>query len=202
MYKPLASELDTLLSEIRQCELCKADIPEPRPVLRANVTARLLIIGQAPGTRVHSSGIPWDDASGKRLRQWLQLSPEQFYDESKVAIVPMGFCYPGKGKSGDLPPRRECAATWHERLMALLPNIECTLLIGQYAQAHYLNDSFKTLSERVKHWQEWAPRQWVLPHPSPRNQLWLRNNPNFENETVPVMRQVIHQLLDDQVEHK
>lgn len=186
--------LSDLIRQIRACELCKDHLPfAPRPVVRASASARLLIIGQAPGTRVQASGIPWDDASGQRLRQWLQMAPDQFYDESEVAIIPMGFCYPGKGKSGDLPPRPECAPRWHPDLLAQLPNLELILLIGQYAQNRYLPADFlrryKTLTERVQHWAE-VPAPWfVLPHPSPRNQLWLKKNHWFEEEVIPALRQ-------------
>lgn len=182
-------ELEQLLVEVRACRACEESLPlGPRPVLSASASARLLVVGQAPGTRVHETGIPWNDPSGDRLRDWLQMSREEFYDSSRVAIVPMGFCYPGKGKSGDLPPRRECAELWHERIMALLPNVELVLLIGQYAQAHYLQDEYKTLTERVRRHAEFAPRFLPLPHPSPRNQLWLRRNPWFEEEVLPELR--------------
>jgi len=179
---------------VRACTLCKATIPEPNPILRAHQDARLLIIGQAPGTKVHASGIPWDDASGKRLRQWLHMSDSDFYDESKVAIVPMGFCYPGKGKSGDLPPRPECAPKWHEQVLQQMPNIRCTLLIGQYAQQYYLPGSSKTLTERVSNWRTHAPDYFMLPHPSPRNQMWLRRNPWFEEELVPELQVVMQSI--------
>ncbi len=187
MPKP---ELDLLLSDIRQCQLCAEHLPlGPRPVLRAAPQARIMIIGQAPGTRVHTSGIPWDDPSGDRLRQWLGVNKDEFYDESLFAIMPMGFCYPGKGRSGDLPPRKECAPQWHDAVWQHLPNIELTLLIGQYAQQHYLAPKilkqYKTLTERVQHWQELTPDRLVLPHPSPRNQLWLKKNAWFEDEVVP-----------------
>lgn len=195
MSKSPATDLDTLLAEIRRCRLCKAHIPEPRPVLRATGSARILVIGQAPGTRVHASGIPWDDASGKRLRSWMNVSDSVFYDESRIAIVPMGFCYPGKGKSGDLPPRPECAPLWHEQLQKFMPQIQCTLLIGQYAQNHYLPGQFRTLTERVRHWREFAPHYYVLPHPSPRNQLWLRRNPWFEDDVVPDLQKTLKSLL-------
>jgi len=164
-------------------------------VVRAARSARILLVGQAPGTRVHASGIPWDDASGERLRSWMNTGSEQFYDESRIAIMPMGFCYPGKGKSGDLPPQRECAPTWHNKLLAQLPDIECTLLIGSYAQQHYLQDDYKTLTERVRQWRDLAPACFVLPHPSPRNQLWLRRNPWFEEEVIPVLRSTLRPLL-------
>lgn len=184
-----ASALIPLLNEVRACDLCAAELPlGPRPVVRASETARLLIIGQAPGTKVHASGIPWDDASGKRLRQWLQLSDSQFYDESHIAIMPMGFCYPGKGKSGDLPPRKECAPLWHAQLLEQMPDIQLTLLIGQYAQNYYGTDSYKTLTERVQHWQDYPAGVIPLPHPSPRNQIWLKKNRWFEEELVPELQ--------------
>ncbi len=178
-----------LLSEVRSCRHCEAELPlGPRPVVRASPSARLLIIGQAPGTAVHASGIPWDDPSGKRLRQWLGVSPEQFYDESAVAIMPMGFCYPGRGKSGDLPPPTACAPRWHEALLARMPAIEVVLLIGRYAQDRYLGQSRETLTQRVRRWRDFQPRYFPLPHPSPRNTLWLKRNPWFEAEVVPALR--------------
>jgi uracil-DNA glycosylase len=192
-----AQSLDTLLKQIRQCNLCAAALPhEPRPVLRARSSARLLVIGQAPGTRVHASGIPWDDVSGRRLRQWMGISDAQFYDQQLIAIIPMGFCYPGKGRSGDLPPRTECAPTWHAPLLQQLPDIQTTLLIGQYAQAFYQPGDYPTLTARVRDWRRFAPAQFVLPHPSPRNQLWLRRNPWFENEVVPSLQQTIRRVLE------
>jgi uracil-DNA glycosylase len=154
----------------------------------------MAIVGQAPGTRVHASGVPWDDASGKRLRQWLALDTEQFYDESRIAIVPMGFCYPGKGKSGDLPPSPECAPLWHDRLFAQMPQVELVLLVGSYAQKHYLEQSRETLTQRVQRWSDFGPRYFPMPHPSPRNTLWLRRNPWFELEVVPALRERLLQL--------
>ncbi len=184
-----------LLREVRNCRLCESEIPEPRPTLRAASSAKILIVGQAPGTKVHASGIPWNDASGKRLREWMGVDDNIFYDESKVAIVPMGFCYPGKGSSGDLPPRPECAPTWHDKILTLLPNIECTLLIGMYAQNYYLDTQHENLTERVMCWREYAPEIFVLPHPSPRNQLWLKRNDWFAAETVSALREVIKEIL-------
>jgi uracil-DNA glycosylase len=192
--------LAATLDEVRSCTLCRQHLPlEPRPVLVAQASARLLIVGQAPGTRVHASGIPWDDPSGDRLRNWLGLTSAEFYDARKIAIVPMGLCYPGRGKSGDLPPRPECAPHWHQRILAQLPHIETTLLIGQYAQRFYLGaqaPAHKNLTERVKAWREYAPRWVPLVHPSPRNQYWLQNNPWFEAQLVPELRRQVRRLLD------
>jgi uracil-DNA glycosylase len=189
--------LDRLLPRIRACRLCEAHLPlEPRPILRAAATARLLIVGQAPGTRAHDSGVPWNDASGIRLRHWLGLEREAFYDEREVAIVPMGFCYPGKGASGDLPPRAECAATWHAPLLASLPKVQLTLLVGHYAQARFLgSERGKTLTDTVRAFREHLPRYFPLPHPSPRNQLWLKVNPWFEAELVPLLREAVGAII-------
>lgn len=166
----------------------------PRPIIQAGVSAKLLIIGQAPGTRVHASGIPWHDASGKRLRSWLEMSEQQFYDPAQVAIMPMGFCYPGKAKSGDLPPRPECAPLWHASVRALLPNVRLTLLIGQYAQQYYLGNRKLSLTERVKQFHDYLPDSCPLPHPSPRNQLWLRRNPWFEQQVLPALREQLRRI--------
>lgn len=191
-------KLDKLLAEVRRCDICASHLPlGPRPVVRATATARLLIVGQAPGTKVHNTGIPWNDPSGDRLRSWLGWSREQFYDESLTAIVPMGFCYPGKGKSGDMPPRPECAPTWHELLLAHMPELELVLLVGQYAQRYYLDQPKRTLTETVKCFADYGPRYLPLPHPSPRNQLWLRKNPWFESDVVPVLKKRVARLLRD-----
>lgn len=195
---PAASDrFELLLREVRACTLCAAHLPhEPRPVLRAAPTARLLIVGQAPGRKVHESGIPWNDPSGDRLREWLQIDREQFYDESRIAIIPAGFCYPGKGPSGDLPPRPECAPTWHPRLRAGLPDIRLTLLIGAYAQAYYLGERRQAaLTDTVRAWREYLPEYFPLPHPSPRNRNWLRINDWFERETLPRLRAAVRKAL-------
>ena len=186
-----------LHTEIAHCTVCAKDLPlGPRPVFRVSPTARILVIGQAPGRLVHASGVPWDAPSGKRLRQWMQLEDGVFYDSVQVGIMPMGFCYPGTGKSGDLPPRPECAPLWHEVLLAKMPAIELTLLIGQYAQNYYLQDRCKkTLTETVQTWREYAPTHLPLPHPSPRNNLWLKRNPWFEREVVPHLQDRIHSIL-------
>ena len=189
--------LDELCLQVAACELCAAHLPlGPRPVLRASHSARMLVVGQAPGTKVHASGVPWDDASGMRLRQWLGVEAEVFYDVTRVAIVPMGFCYPGTGKSGDLPPRPECAPQGHAALLAEMPAIELTLLIGQYAQAYYLAARRKkNLTETVRAWREYEPRYLPLPHPSPRNNLWLKRNAFFADEVVPALQQRVRELL-------
>ncbi len=191
-----ARRLRYLLREVRTCTNCATHLPlGPRPVLRASTTARLLIIGQAPGTKVHATGIPWNDPSGDRLRTWMGVDRETFYDESLIAITPMGFCYPGKGPSGDLPPRPECAPLWHARLQALMPDIELVLLIGQYAQRHYLRSEGQRLTDTVRDFRRHASRYFPLPHPSPRNQLWLKRNPWFERDVLPVLRRRVARLL-------
>ena len=188
--------LKQLLSEVRACRSCEAQLPlAPRPVLRASNTARLLIIGQAPGTRVHRTGIPWDDPSGERLRDWMQIDRDLFYDEEHIAIIPMGFCYPGKGKSGDLPPRPECAPQWHQRLLAEMPALRLTVLIGQYAQKYYLESGRRSLTETVQDWQACLPEHFPLPHPSPRNIRWFKNNPWFESGVLPAFRRHIRRAL-------
>lgn len=190
-------KLQHLLREVRACTACELHLPlGPRPVLRASTTARLLIIGQAPGTKVHATGIPWNDPSGDRLRAWMGIDRDTFYDGSRIAITPMGFCYPGKGPSGDLPPRPECAPLWHARLQALMPDIELVLLVGQYAQRHYLRSAGQHLTDTVRDFRRHVPRYLPLPHPSPRNQLWLKRNPWFEREVVPVLRRRVARVLE------
>jgi uracil-DNA glycosylase len=165
-------------------------------VLRAAGTARILVVGQAPGARVHQTGIPWDDPSGERLRAWMGVCKADFYDESRIAIIPMGYCYPGRGRGGDLPPRSECAKLWLEKLLARLPLIELTLLIGQHAQRHFLGKRRKaSLAETLAAWAEYAPRYIPLPHPSPRNTPWLQRNPGFQQELLPELRARIAALL-------
>nr|WP_245622592.1 uracil-DNA glycosylase family protein [Pseudoxanthomonas dokdonensis] len=186
-----------LLTEIRACRICAAHLPlGPRPVLQASSTARLMIAGQAPGARVHASGVPFDDASGKRLREWLGIEADTFYDQRAVAIVPMGFCYPGKLGSGDAPPRSECRENWHPRLLPLLPKVGLTLLIGQYAQAYHLGDRRKaSLTDTVAAWREYAPTHLPLPHPSPRNVRWFKSNPWFADDVLPWLRKRVAGLL-------
>lgn len=195
------ARLAAVVAEARACRRCAFRLPhEPRPVLRARASATVLIVGQAPGTRVHASGVPWDDASGARLRRWMNVDEATFYDDTRVAIIPAGLCYPGKGASGDLPPVPECAPTWHPRLVPLLPRIGFTLLVGQYAQAHYLGARRKsTLTETVRAWRDYLPEFLPMPHPSPRNTLWLARNPWFEAEVVPMLRERINSLLGREV---
>jgi len=193
-----AGTLDALLAEIRRCTRCAADLPlGPRPVLRAAPGARLMIVGQAPGTRVHETGIPWNDPSGERLRDWLQVDRETFYDVTRIAIVPMGFCYPGVDRNGgDKPPRPECAPHWHPQIAPHLAGLGLTLLVGSYAQKYYLGDRrMKTMTETVRHWRDYLPDFLPLPHPSWRNTAWLRKNPWFADEVLPVLRERVHGLL-------
>ena len=191
--------LATLLTQIRACRVCEAHLPlGPNPVVRAGVGARLLIVGQAPGTKVHATGIPWNDASGDRLRQWLAIDRDTFYDEQQVAIVPMGFCYPGRGRGGDLPPRPECAPLWHPQLIPLLTRVRLVLLIGRYAQAGYLGKSQRgSLTETVRAAHDYLPRYLPLPHPSPRNQMWLRRHPWFKRDILPLLREHVAAALAD-----
>lgn len=185
-----------LLREVRACTLCADKLEHaPRPVLQCDPRARILIAGQAPGAKVHASGIPFQDPSGNRLRDWLGLDEQAFYDPSQLAILPMGFCYPGKGRSGDLPPRPECAPTWRARLLAELPNIRLQLIIGQYALAWHLPQASGSLTETVARWQDYWPDRLPLPHPSPRNNIWLRKNPWFEAEVLPALRQRVQEIL-------
>ncbi len=193
-----ASPLEELLAKARACQLCHAHLPlGPNPVVRARASARVLIIGQAPGTKVHESGIPWNDRSGDRLRDWLDLDRDAFYDEGRIAIMPMGFCYPGRDeRGGDKPPRPECAPLWHPPLLEALPEISLTLLIGQYAQRRYLPaPQYKTLSDTVAAWRDYLPKYLPLPHPSWRNTAWLNRHPWFEQELVPELRRRVASLL-------
>ena len=190
--------LDRLLAEIRTCQICAEHLPhEPRPVLAATTQARILIAGHAPGIRVHRSGVPWDDPSGDRLRAWLGVGRDTFYDPTRFAIIPMGFCYPGTVKgAGDRPPRPECAAAWHKRLMRALPQVEFTLLLGRYAQDWHLGyRREKTLTATVARWNDYMPNHLPLPHPSGRNNGWLARNPWFEAEVIPALRRRVASLL-------
>lgn len=189
--------LDSIVQRARNCTLCEAHLPfPPRPILRARVGTRILIVGQAPGLRVQETGIPWNDPSGNRLRDWLRLTPSEFYDDSKIAIIPTGLCYPGKGRSGDLPPRPECAPLWHPPLRAALPGIRLTMLIGSHAQSYYLGErAGKTLAETVSSPGSYLPDFLPLPHPSPRNVRWFKLHPWFENEVVPLAAKLVRDIL-------
>ena len=191
--------MQDLLLNIKQCTICEKHLPlGPRPIVVAHPDAKIVIIGQAPGIKVHKTGIPWNDPSGNQLRNWLGVTEEEFYDATKFAIMPMGFCYPGKGKTGDLPPRPECAPQWHKPLLEHLPNVELIILIGMYAQNYYLGkQAKKTLTETVANFKEYLPRYLPLPHPSPRNRFWLTKNPWFEDEVMPILKQKITSILND-----
>jgi len=188
--------LNQLISQVQSCTLCEASLSlGPRPVIQLSNESKILIAGQAPGLKVHQSGIPFNDASGDRLREWLGVDKSDFYDDKKFAILPMGFCYPGKGKSGDLPPRAECAVTWRKQLLAELKNIELTIVIGQYAHAYHLPNASKKLTENVKNWQVFWPKIIPLPHPSPRNNIWLKRNDWFESELLPPLKLRVKEVL-------
>ncbi|MBI1239146.1 MAG: uracil-DNA glycosylase family protein [Alphaproteobacteria bacterium] len=193
----MSRELAALAAEIRACRLCAGKIPEPRPVLRPSATARICVAGQAPGTRVHASGIPFDDRSGDRLREWMGIDRDIFYDDRRIAILPMGFCFPGQdARGGDLPPRAECARTWRTRILSLMPQIEVILLLGSYAQRWHLKDRARaSLTETVQGWRALAPGVVPLPHPSWRNNGWLRKNPWFERDLLPELRRRLASLL-------
>ncbi|MGZ5244688.1 MAG: uracil-DNA glycosylase family protein [Bacteroidia bacterium] len=190
--------LEKLLEEVRACRVCEAHLPlGPRPVLRIHPEAKILISGQAPGTKVHETGIPWNDLSGKRLREWMGIGPEIFYDQTKVAVLPKGFCYPGKGTRGDLPPREECAKLWFDQLLAHMPNLQLILPIGIHSQAYFLKGKRKsTLAETVAAYEEYMPRFMPLPHPSPRNIMWFRKHSWFEQDIGPSLKCIVSQILD------
>lgn len=186
-----------LMSEIQGCTHCSQYLPlGPRPVVSFNEQSKILIIGHAPGTKVHASGKPWDDASGRRLRTWLGVDDATFYNPANFGIMPMGFCYPGKGKSGDLPPRPECAPLWHDRIHEALEQVSLTLLIGKFAQAYYLGkENQRTLTATVQRYQHYLPTYLPLPHPSPRNNIWLRKNPWFTSEVLPILQAKVQTVL-------
>lgn len=188
---------DDLLARVRACTLCASKLDhEPRPVVQASLASRILVVGQAPGRRVHETGLPFNDPSGDRLREWMGISRETFYDDQQLAILPMGFCYPGTGKSGDFPPRPECAPAWRELLLGHLNQVEFTLAIGQYAHAYHIPGPKRSVTDTVAHWRDYWPTLVPLPHPSPRNNLWLRRNPWFEEEVVPAIRQRVAAILN------
>ncbi|BBN83896.1 IclR family transcriptional regulator [Pseudoalteromonas sp. A25] len=184
-----------LLDQIKTCTLCEQSLPlGPKPVLQANKNSKILLAGQAPSLNVHKTGKLFNDASGKRLRNWLNVDEAQFYNADNFAIIPMAFCYPGKGRLGDLPPSPLCAKTWHEALLSQLNNIELKIIIGQYAQRYHL-EKHTSLTEQVGKWNTLLPTQIVLPHPSPRNQMWLKHHPWFEADVLPVLRARIKEVL-------
>lgn len=188
--------LKEILSEILACKICEAQLPHgARPVLQFHPKARILIAGQAPGRKVHDSGVPFDDASGDRLRDWMGVTREVFYDAGKIAILPMGFCYPGSSASGDLPPRPECAIAWREQLLERLKQLEVTLVLGRYAQGYHMNTVNLQVTETVRAWRTYWPKVIPLPHPSPRNNLWIRRNPWFEAELLPALRKRVAEVL-------
>jgi uracil-DNA glycosylase len=191
------TQMEKLLSEIRACVVCKNFLPnQPRPIVQASAHSKIVIIGQAPGQKVQDSGIPWADASGNELRRWLGVSKEQFYDSTLFALVPMGFCYPGKGSSGDLPPRPECAPLWHKQLLTKMKKVQLTILIGQYAQKYYLGEILKpTVTDTVKNHHAYLPKYLPLVHPSPRNKIWQKKNPWFEMDIVPALQRIIKQTI-------
>ena len=190
------TDFDGLLSEVRACRVCEAALPlGPRPILQMSPTARILIASQAPGSKAHASGIPFSDSSGDRLREWMGMSRGEFYDAGTIAIVPMGLCYPGRGRSGDAPPRPECAPLWRERLLGAMPEIRLTLLVGSYAQNYALGPG--VLTERVREFTAYLPAHFPLPHPSWRVTGWSRKNPWFEAEVLPALRATIRRALAD-----
>ena len=189
-------DISTVLRTVRACELCTDLALGPKPILQLNPEAKILIAGQAPGRKTHHKGIPFDDPSGERLRDWMGVDDDVFYDDSAVAILPMAFCYPGTGKSGDLPPPIQCAEQWRAQLLGLLPNVELTLVIGQYALDWHLGKTqYRTLTDTVIHWQEYWPKLLPMPHPSPRNNRWLKNNPWFSKEVLPELKKRVASLL-------
>jgi uracil-DNA glycosylase len=189
--------MNDLLNQIRSCVVCEAHLPfPPRPIVQASSTSKIIIVGQAPGAKVQSSGVPWDDASGKELRRWLAVTEEQFYDPNNFGLIPMGFCYPGKGRSGDLPPRPECAPLWHERLLNSIEGSKLIILVGLYAQTYYLgNDSYRSVTDNVRNFRQFLPQFLPTVHPSPRNRIWQKKNEWFERELIPELRNYVHQLL-------
>lgn len=193
------AKIDAFLAEVRACRLCANALPHaPRPVLRLRPSARLLIVGQAPGRLVHETGIPWNDPSGQRLRDWLRLTPERFYDESRVAIVPIGLCYPGTVEGADLPPRRECAPAWQNRILGWLPEVRLTLLVGGHAQAFHLGGRRRDgMTETVRAFADYLPDYLPLPHPSWRNSGWLKRHPWFGETVLPELRRRVHEILVD-----
>lgn len=189
--------MQQLVEEIRKCTFCQDKLPlTPNPLFTASTQASIMVVGQAPGIRAHTSGKPWNDASGKRLREWLGVSETVFYDPEQIALVPMGLCYPGKGKNGDLPPRKECAPLWHSKLVNAMPNLRLTVLVGKYAQQYYLKDQMKNnLTGTVMHYRAYLPRYFPIVHPSPNTRFWLSKNPWFVEEVVPNLQEIVKAVL-------
>ena len=190
--------MDVILNRIRRCEVCMENLPlGPRPVIQLGALSKIVIIGQAPGRRVHETGIPWNDASGRRLREWMNVNDTTFYNRDLFSILPMSFCYPGKGISGDLPPRPECAPLWHPQALKYIECSPLILLIGQYAQRYYLRKEFsRGLTETVRNYRKYLPQYFPLPHPSPRNQNWVKINPWFSEEIIPALQKRIKTMID------
>jgi uracil-DNA glycosylase len=189
--------MSKLLKEVRACTICEKDLKDGvRPVLQVHPKATILIAGQAPGSKVHATGVPFDDASGDRLRLWMGVDKDTFYDAEQVAILPMGFCYPGRGKSGDLPPLPICAETWRDKVLATMPNIQLTLAIGQYALGYHLESQERNLTETVRNWKAYGNAVMPLPHPSPRNNIWLAKNEWFERDVLPSLKKRVKRALN------
>lgn len=188
-----------LIAQIKSCTVCKDHLPlEPNPVFTAHKSSKIIIVGQAPGLAVHNTGIPWNDKSGDNLRRWLDISSETFYNPELISIIPMGFCYPGKGKSGDLPPRKECAPLWHPSLLEHLNQVDLVLLVGKYAQDYYLEDNpYKTLTATVQNYKTFLPKFFVLPHPSPRNNIWMAKNEWFKHLVLPELKLQVKTILQE-----
>ncbi len=199
MGKIETRQFNELIGSIKACQICKAKLThQPKPIFQLNPAAKILIAGQAPGKKAHDSGIPFDDPSGDRLRKWMGVSKEYFYDETKLAILPMGFCFPGSGESGDLPPRNECAMEWRQSILDQLPNIKLMLVIGTYAMKWHLGDGMqRNLTETIMAWEQYRPKVMPLPHPSPRNNVWLSKNPWFEQEVLVMLRKRIKRIRFD-----
>lgn len=189
--------MENLLTKIKNCEVCKAHLNHGvNPVVTGSKNSKILIVGQAPGRAVHQSGIPWNDKSGDTLRKWLEVDKETFYNTDLFAIMPMGFCFPGSAKTGDLPPRKECAPIWHQQLLDKMPNIELTILIGLYAQKYYLDkNAQKNLTENVNHFETFLPEYMPLPHPSGRNNIWLSKHPWFPEVVLPQLKKIVHSII-------
>jgi uracil-DNA glycosylase len=194
----MADAIKKILPEIRQCTACAKHLPHPpRPVVQIGAAARIIIIGQAPSSKVHESGVPWQDQSGERLREWTGLAEKTFYDPARVALMPMGFCYPGAGNGADLPPRPECAPLWHARLLPLLAKVRLTLLVGIHAQSYYLQVAKTTMTETVRSFAAHGPKLFPLPHPSWRSTGWMRRNPWFETDVLPALRKRVQAAFVD-----